>query len=73
MGKFWRHHYFDWISFGKRSLIFGWAGGLVAGTILFGNANLALKRVYGKYEYYLMDKVDDPRANEVNFTVKFNN
>ena len=72
-GKFWRHHYFDWIQFGKRSLVFGWAGGLIAGTILFGNANLALKRVYGKYEYYLMDKMDDPRANENNYNIKFNN
>jgi hypothetical protein len=35
--KFWRFHYFDWISYMRRCVVYGWAGGLVAGTVLFGN------------------------------------
>ena len=54
-------------------MVVGWAGGLVVGTLLFGNAGLALRRIYGKYEYYIKDDVDDVRGSENVFTIKFNN
>jgi hypothetical protein len=51
-GSFMRHHYFDWISFVRRAGIYGVAGGLVAGTVLFGNPDLSIRRIYSKYELY---------------------
>lgn len=35
--NFWAHHYFDWIQFAKRSTLVAGLGGLVLGSILFGN------------------------------------
>ena len=51
--RYWRHHYFDWTLFLKRSMIYGVAGGVVAGTFLFGDAQLALNRIVNKYNVYL--------------------
>ena len=62
-GAFWRHHYFDWILAAKRATIFGLGGGLVAGTLLFGDKKLAWARVKAAYDNYLADPGTDPRAN----------
>jgi len=40
-GKFWAHHYFDWTTFAIRSLKYGLVGGVVLGTMLFGNPHVA--------------------------------
>ena len=48
--KFWQHHYFDWMTFLRRAGIYGIGGGLVLGTVLFGNPHLALRRVYNRYQ-----------------------
>lgn len=57
--RFWRFHYFDWIMFGRRSVIYAWAGGMVAGTVLFGNPQLALRRTVNRYHYmFSMEKID---------------
>lgn len=53
LAKFWRAHYFDWITFARRGAIYAWAGGLVAGTVLFGSPDLALRRAISKYHYYV--------------------
>jgi hypothetical protein len=58
--RYWRAHYFDWLLFGKRALIFGWAGGLVVGTYMFGNYWVALKRMYSKYRFYMCMPKTDP-------------
>ena len=50
--KFWNHHYFDWITFARRSAVYGVAGGLVLGTAMFGNPYIALRRVYSKWTSY---------------------
>ena len=42
--RFWRFHYFDWIGFAKRGATVAWAGGLLAGIIMFGSPDLTLKR-----------------------------
>ena len=47
--KFWRFHYFDWISFLRRGGIYAWAGGLVAGTVMFGSPDLSIRRCINKY------------------------
>ncbi len=51
--RYWRHHYFDWTLFLKRSFYVGVVGGMVAGTYLFGDPEVAGKRVVSKYHYYM--------------------
>lgn len=72
-GKFWRHHYFDWITFVRRSGVYGIAGGLVAGTVLFGNPDIAVRRIFSTYHYWFSDKTGDVRENGSQWHVKFNN
>ena len=62
-GKFWRHHYFDWTSFAIRSAKYGLVGGLLAGTVLFGNPDLALRRVNSFYSRWFLMKPLDGRDN----------
>ena len=50
--KFWNHHYFDWMTFVKRSGIYGVAGGIVLGTFLFGNPDIAIRRIHSKWSSY---------------------
>ena len=50
--RYWRAHYFDWITFARRGVVYAWAGGLLAGTIMFGNPDLSLKRAISKYHYW---------------------
>tara|TARA_B110000285_G_C14763867_1_gene440795 strand:- start:82 stop:321 length:240 start_codon:yes stop_codon:yes gene_type:complete len=73
VGQFWRHHYFDWISFLRRGGVYGVAGGLVAGTVLFGNPSIALRRCHSKYLYHMKDRKAEIRDNESTWHVKFNN
>jgi len=42
---FWRNHYFDWLLFGKRAIIFGGIGGFALGAAVFGNSTLAIERM----------------------------
>ena len=44
-----RSHWFDWITFLKRAGIFGIAGGLVLGTVFFGDPTISLKRIHNTY------------------------
>ena len=71
--KYWKHHYFDWTMFLRRSAKYGLVGGLVGGTVLFGNPDLALRRAVSKYNYWFGFKQQDCRDNESNWHVKFNN
>ena len=73
VGRFWRHHYFDWISFARRSGVYGVAGGLLAGTMLFGNPDIAVRRIWSKYELYMKDRKMDVRDSGATWHVKFNN
>ena len=57
--RFWKAHYFDWLTFARRGAIYAWAGGLVAGTVLFGSPDLALRRAVSKYHYWCsMERLD---------------
>ena len=57
--RYWRAHYFDWLLFARRGAIYAWAGGLLAGTVMFGNPDLSLRRAISKYHYYFsMEKLD---------------
>jgi hypothetical protein len=51
--RFWRAHYFDWITFAQRSVKIAWVGGVLAGTVLFGNPHVAFKRCISKYRFYM--------------------
>ena len=51
--KFWKFHYFDWITFIRRGGIYAFAGGLVAGTVLFGSPDLSIRRAINKYNFYV--------------------
>ena len=53
--KFWRFHYFDWIGFAQRGVKYAWLGGLVAGTFLFGNPQIAYQRCVSKINFYLFE------------------
>ena len=70
--RYWRHHYFDWILCGQRSLKYGVVGGLLAGTILFGNPEIAIRRVKSKYDYYFVMPKTDVRGNDANWMTKLN-
>ena len=49
--KFWQFHYFDWLLFAKRGATIAWAGGLLAGIVLFGSPDLTLKRAINRYQW----------------------
>lgn len=70
--RFWRAHYFDWITFARRGAIYAWAGGLVAGTVLFGSPDLALRRAISKYHYYCSMENLDLSATQSNIITKMN-
>jgi len=53
--------------------VVGVAGGLVAGTLLFGNMDLSLRRAYSRYQYFFSAKTLDPRMNTDMWRVKFMN
>jgi len=71
--NFWGHHYFDWIMFARRSAIFGVAGGLIAGTLLFGDLDMSLRRIKGKLAYHLKDRIPDVRNSNAQLIAKINN
>ena len=52
--RFWRFHYFDWLTFMRRGAVYAFGGGLVAGTVLFGSPNVSIKRVMNAYEYWFV-------------------
>ena len=69
MCRFWRFHYFDWLTFLRRAGIYGWAGGLVAGTILFGSPDLSMKRAIGWYNYWFAENHQDRRGDYSNLLI----
>jgi hypothetical protein len=57
--RFWRFHYFDWIGYLRRVVLYAWLGGLAGGTVLFGNPQLALRRAINRYHYHFsLEQVD---------------
>ena len=71
--NFWGHHYFDWILFARRSLFVGIVGGFLAGTVLFGDVDLATKRAISKWRYHTLDRISDERDSRAAHEVKLNN
>lgn len=67
--RFWRFHYFDWLTFLRRGGIYAWGGGLVLGTILFGSPDLSFKRVLGRYEYFFKEHEQDKRGDYAGFNL----
>jgi hypothetical protein len=49
---FWRAHYYDWLLFAKRGGIYGIGGGLVLGTIFFGDPAMSIRRLKHSYKYW---------------------
>jgi hypothetical protein len=62
--NFFKAHYFDWILFAQRSFKYGIVGGLLIGTIVFGNVSLAFLRIGHRYNYYFSMSKPDPRGSE---------
>ena len=60
--RFWRFHYFDWLSFLRRGGMYAWAGGLVAGTVLFGSPDVSIKRCIGFYQLWVAANKPDVRG-----------
>mmetsp|Transcript_35937 Transcript_35937/g.55211 ORF Transcript_35937/g.55211 Transcript_35937/m.55211 type:complete len:170 (-) Transcript_35937:58-567(-) len=71
--RYWRHHYFDWTLFLKRSFKIGVVGGMVAGTYLFGDPELAWKRLISKFNMYIGTWAKEKQDSESCYAVKFNN
>ena len=46
---FYKSHWFDWITCFKRFAVFGIAGGMILGTVMFGDTGISLKRIYNRY------------------------
>ncbi|CAI2381872.1 unnamed protein product [Moneuplotes crassus] len=46
---FFKSHWFDWIQFFKRGAAIGVFGGLVLGTVLFGDTEISLRRIRSRY------------------------
>ena len=67
--KFWKYHYFDWMTFLRRGSIYAGAGGLVAGTILFGSPDVSLKRAVAWYNYWMAENIQDKRGNYGDYNV----
>ena len=43
----------------RRVVVYAWAGGLVAGTVLFGNPQLAIRRAINRYHcWFTLEKID---------------
>ena len=62
--RFWRHHYFDWILWTKKSVIYAGFGGVALGTMLFGDLGLALDRCVDKYKTYISMKTQGHSDSE---------
>ena len=71
--KFWQHHYFDWMTFARRAGVYGVAGGLVLGTVMFGNSTIALRRVYTYWQSWTGwgGYHNDVRNSAATYTAKF--
>ena len=67
--KFWKFHYFDWMTFLRRGGIYAGAGGLVAGTILFGSPDVSLKRAVSWYNHWMAEDLTDKRGNYADYNV----
>ena len=67
--RFWRYHYFDWLTFLRRGSIYGIGGGLAVGTLLFGSPDMSLKRVISKYQYWFHEDKLDVRGDFGNLQI----
>ena len=67
--KFWQFHYFDWLTFLRRSGVYGIGGGLVAGTVLFGSPDVSIKRVINRYQYFFHEDALDVRGDGSNLQI----
>ena len=65
--RFWRFHYFDWITFLRRGGMYAWAGGLVAGTVLFGSPDISVKRCVNFYNTWMAEDIKDVRNTTKRF------
>mmetsp|Transcript_28103 Transcript_28103/g.24835 ORF Transcript_28103/g.24835 Transcript_28103/m.24835 type:complete len:170 (+) Transcript_28103:29-538(+) len=67
---FYKSHWFDWITCFRRFAVFGIAGGLIAGTLLFGDPHVAVKRVYNRYNRLCFT---DPSSYAQGYQIPFTN
>ena len=70
-GRFWKHHYFDWTTFARRGIVVAGAGGLVAGTIMFGNPTVSLRRLISKYQFWTAGEKSDDNAMTSQYWANF--
>ena len=61
--RFWRFHYFDWLTFLRRGGVYAWGGGLVAGTVLFGSPDVSIKRCISLYNHWMAENIQDKRGD----------
>lgn len=68
--RFWRHHYFDFIGWAKRSVLIAGFGGIALGTYFFGHPTIAINRCFNKFQYYFIADVPDVRASDQMWSVR---
>ena len=56
--------------FGRRSLTYGIVGGLVLGTVLFGDPHIAVRRAVNKYHYHFTMETPETDAAEQLYVLK---
>ena len=66
--RFWRFHYFDWLTFMRRGAVYAGFGGLVAGTVLFGSPDISIKRVINFYHLWMSMNIQDVRGTTATYT-----
>lgn len=71
--RYWKAHYFDWLLFLKRAGIYGIGGGIVLGTIFFGDKITAQRRIRNRYEFLFTMPRPDPRNTDTQHFPLVNN
>ena len=67
--RFWRFHYFDWITFMRRGAVYAGAGGLVAGTVLFGSPQVSIRRIINFYQHWFVMNKTDSRGDYATYNL----
>ena len=72
IARFWRHHYFDWMTFARRGFLFAGVGGLALGTVMFGNSNISLRRGIHHFKFWFVGDKPDNDGTMLNYFIKDN-
>ena len=58
--RFWKHHYFDWALLFRRGFKYAGIGGIISGTMIFGDWYLSFCLMRGKWTNYIKKRSTMP-------------